>query len=97
MLVNALRGKEDEYEDEEELEAEEIIEAEEIERQQRRIKEEKIEPEEEAINTKVTEMADTYGKSADELKQNEQFMNYIKNFIVNEKVVKFIVENAKIK
>ena len=61
------------------------------------IKEEKIEPEEEAINTKVTEMADTYGKSADELKQNEQFMNYIKNFIVNEKVVKFIVENAKIK
>ncbi len=61
------------------------------------IKEEKIEPEEEAINTKVTEMADTYGKSADELKQNEQFMNYIKNFIVNEKVVKFIVDNAKIK
>ena len=61
------------------------------------IKEEKIEPEEEAINTKVTEMADTYGKSTDELKQNEQFMNYIKNFIVNEKVVKFIVENAKIK
>ena len=42
MLVNALRGKEDEYEDEEELEAEEIIEAEEIERQQRRIKEEKM-------------------------------------------------------
>ncbi len=61
------------------------------------IKEEKLEPEEEAINTKVTEMADTYGKSTDELKQNEQFMNYIKNFIVNEKVVKFIVENAKIK
>ena len=44
MLVNALRGKEDEYEDEdeEELEAEEIIDAEEIERQQRRIKEEKM-------------------------------------------------------
>ena len=61
------------------------------------IKEEKIEPEEEAINTKVTEMADTYGKSAEELKQNEQFMNYIKNFIVNEKVVKFLVDNAKIK
>lgn len=61
------------------------------------IKEEKIEPEEEAINTKVTEMADAYRKSADELKQNEQFMNYIKNFIVNEKVVKFIVDNAKIK
>ncbi len=39
MIVNALRGKEDDYE--EELEEEEIIDEEEIERQKRRIKEEK--------------------------------------------------------
>lgn len=42
-------------------------------------------------------MAGAYGKTPEELKQNEQFMNYIKSFIVNEKVVKFIVDNAKIK
>lgn len=39
MIVNALRGKEDDYE--EEVEEEEIIDEEEIERQKRRIKEEK--------------------------------------------------------
>lgn len=61
------------------------------------VKEENIEPEEEEINTKVTEMAGAYGKTPDELKQNEQFMNYVKNFIVNEKVIKFIIDNAKIK
>ena len=61
------------------------------------VKEENIEADDDAINTKVTEMAGAYGKTPEELKQNEQFMNYIKSFIVNEKVVKFIVDNAKIK
>ena len=61
------------------------------------VKEEKIEADDDSVNTKVTEMAGTYGKKPEELKENEQFMNYIKNFVINEKVVKFIVDNAKIK
>ncbi len=61
------------------------------------VKAENIEADEEAINTKVTEMAGTYGKKPEELKENEQFMNYVKDFLKNEGVVKFIIDNAKIK
>ena len=59
------------------------------------IKAENIEAEEKEVDAKVTEMAGAYGKTPDELKKNEQFMNYVKDFIKNEKVVKFIVDNAK--
>ena len=58
---------------------------------------ENIEADEDAVNTKVTEMAGAYGKTPDELKQNEQFMNYVKDFVKNETIVKFIIDNAKIK
>ncbi len=59
------------------------------------IKAENIKADKDEINTKVTEMAGAYGKSPDELKKNEQFMNYIEDFIENENVVKFIMDNAK--
>ena len=59
------------------------------------VKAEDIKADEDEINTKVTEMAEAYGKKPEELKQNEQFMNYINEFIQNEKVVNFIVDNAK--
>ena len=59
------------------------------------VKAEDIKADEDEINSKVTEMAEAYGKKPEELKQNEQFMNYINEFIQNEKVVKFIVDNAK--
>ncbi len=61
------------------------------------IKEEKIEPDEKAINEKLQEMAKIYGKDEKELKDNEGFMNYIKESLSHEKVVEFIVSNAKIK
>ncbi len=61
------------------------------------IKEEKIEPTLEETNKKVEEMATAYGRKAEELKENEQFMKYITDSIKNEKVIDFIVENAKIK
>lgn len=61
------------------------------------IKAENIEADEDAINTKITEMAGAYGKTPDELKKNEQFVNYVKDFIKNENVIKFIMDNAKIK
>ncbi|MBO5478765.1 MAG: trigger factor [Clostridia bacterium] len=61
------------------------------------IKEEKIEPSKEEVDAKVKEMAELYGKKEDELKANEQFIKYIEDSMKNEKVVEFIVENAKIK
>lgn len=61
------------------------------------IKEEKIEPDNEKVEAKVKEMAELYGKKEEELKQNEGFMKYIEESMKNEKVVEFLVENAKIK
>ncbi len=61
------------------------------------IKEEKIEPSQEQINEKLKQMAEQYGKKEEELNKNEGFTNYIKESLKNEKVVEFIVENAKIK
>ena len=61
------------------------------------VNEEKIDPTLEEINKKVEEMATAYGRKAEELKENEGFMKYITDSIKNEKVIDFIVENAKIK
>ena len=61
------------------------------------IKEENIEASEEDVNKKLKEMAEIYGKKEEELKENEQFITYIKDSLKNEAVVKFIVDNAKIK
>ena len=47
------------------------------------VKAEKIEAKEEEINKKVEEMAAMYGKTAEELKKNEQFMNYVKDSLQN--------------
>ena len=60
-------------------------------------KAEKVEPAEEEVNKKVEEMAKAYGKKAEELKENEQFMNYVKESLKNEAVIKLIIDNAKIK
>ena len=61
------------------------------------VKAENIEASEEEINVKVEEMSAMYGKTAEELKANEQFVTYIKDSLKNEAVVKFILDNAKIK
>ena len=61
------------------------------------VKAENIEASEEDVNKKVEEMAVMYGKTAEELKKNEQFVTYVKDSLKNEAVVKFIIDNAKIK
>ena len=61
------------------------------------VKAENIEPSDEDVNKKLKEMAAMYGKKEDELALNEQFMNYIKDSLKNEAVVKFIIDNTKIK
>ncbi len=61
------------------------------------VKAENIEASEEDVNKKLKEMAEIYGKKEDELKANDQFKTYIKDSLKNEAVVKFILDNAKIK
>ena len=61
------------------------------------VKAENIEASEEEVSKKVEEMAAMYGKTAEELKANEQFITYIKDSIKNEAVIKFLLDNAKIK
>ena len=60
-------------------------------------KQEKIEASDEEINEKIKEMAANYGKTEDELKENEALRNYLKGSIETEKTIEFIVKNAKIK
>jgi len=61
------------------------------------IKEEEIKPDEAKVDEKLEEMAKVYGKTKEELKENENFMEYITKSIAQEEVIKFLVDNAKIK
>lgn len=60
-------------------------------------KAENIEASEEEINEKLEEMAKNYGKKVEDIKDNENLKNYIKEGIEAEKSIDFIVKNAKIK
>lgn len=61
------------------------------------VKEEKIEATDSEINEKIKEMAKNYGKEENELLNNENLKEYIKNNITTEKAIQFIVDNANIK
>ena len=61
------------------------------------VKEEKIEPKQETVDSKIKEMSEMYGQKEEDLKKNEQFVSYIKDSLKNEEVIKFIIDNAKIK
>ena len=60
-------------------------------------KEEKIEASEEEIQAKLEEMAKNYGKKVEEISNNDNLKDYIKEGIESEKAIDFIVKNAKIK
>lgn len=61
-------------------------------------KAEKIEATDKEIDEKLKEMAKNYGKEDDEeFFKNENVRNYIKEGLVSEKAITFLVENAKIK
>lgn len=60
-------------------------------------KAEKIEASEEEIKEKLEEMAKNYGKKVEEIQDNEDLKNYIKEGIESEKAIDFIVKNAKIR
>ena len=59
------------------------------------IKEEKIEATDEEIDKKIKEMAESYGKKEEEIKDNENIRKYIKDGIENEKAIEMIITNAK--
>lgn len=61
------------------------------------VKAENIEAEETKVGERVEEMAKAYGRKAEELGENEEFMQYVKNGLANEAAIDFIVANAKIK
>ena len=61
------------------------------------VKAEKIEATDEEINAKLEEMAKNYGKKVEEINDNENLKDYIKEGIESEKAIDFIVKNAKIK
>ena len=61
------------------------------------IKEEKIEADEKKVDERLEEMAKAYGRDKEDLKKNEQFMEYIKNQLAHEAAIDFLRENAKIK
>ena len=60
-------------------------------------KAEKIEATDKEIAEKMKEMAKNYGKKVEEISDNENLKNYIKEGIESEKAIEFIVKNAKIK
>ena len=57
---------------------------------------EKIEASEEEVKAKIEEMANNYGKKAEELSENEHLKKYIEEGIKSEKALEFIVKNAKV-
>ena len=60
-------------------------------------KEAKIEVTEEEISNKIKEMADSYGRKEEEVKDNPQLVKYVGDSLKSEKTINFLVENAKIK
>ena len=60
-------------------------------------KAEKIEVTEKEIDEEIKSMAEKYNKKEDEIKNNEQLREYIKNNLISEKTVDVLVKNAKTK
>ena len=60
-------------------------------------KDAKIEASEEEISAKVTELATSYGRKEDELKQNEGLMTHITENVKTEKAIAAIIDGAKVK
>ncbi|MBO4816470.1 MAG: trigger factor [Clostridia bacterium] len=60
-------------------------------------KEAGIEVTEEEISNKIKEMADSYGRKEEEVKDNPELVKYVGDSLKSEKTINFLVENAKIK
>ena len=57
----------------------------------------KVEATEDEIDEKVKELATSYGRKEEELKENAELIESVKNNIKSEKAINLIIDNAKIK
>lgn len=60
-------------------------------------KDAKIEILDSEIDEKIAELAKSYGRPEEELKENVEFKKYISSSLETEKAIKYIIDNAKIK
>ncbi len=60
-------------------------------------KDAKIEATDAEVEAKVAELAESYGRKVEELKNNDDLMGHIKQNVISEKAIALIVENAKVK
>ena len=60
-------------------------------------KDAKINATEQEVEEKIKELAESYGRKEEELKENNELIKNIEDSIKNEKAIKEIVDNAKIK
>ncbi len=60
-------------------------------------KDAKIEATEEEVSAKIKEMAESYGRKEEEVKDNPELVKYVTDNLKVEKTINFLVENAKIK
>ena len=60
-------------------------------------KDAKLEATDAEVEAKLTELAESYGRKVEELKNNEELLGHIKQNVVSEKGIKLIVDNAKVK
>ena len=56
-----------------------------------------IEVTDEDVSSKIKEMAESYGKKEEDVKDNPELVKYVKDNLKVEKTINFLVENAKIK
>ena len=61
------------------------------------IKEEDIKPDEKEVEEKLKSMAKGYGKTEEEMLQNQYLKDYLEDTMKVEKALEFIVKNAKYK
>ena len=57
---------------------------------------EKIEATDKDVEAKIKEMAANYGRKEEELLNNDNLREYLKNNITTEKAIQFIIDNAKV-
>lgn len=60
-------------------------------------KDAKIEAPEKEVEEKLSELANSYGRKLEDLKNNEELIEHVKANITSEKAINLIIENAKVK
>ena len=57
----------------------------------------KVEATDKEVEEKIKELAESYGRKEEELKENSELVEHIKQNVKSEKAIKLIIDNAKMK